>query len=238
MQLTWAQVKTIVDSKSLTVQWIDVGDWYWIHVVDGTFILDCTINKSIEPSLASDFETNYKPYGNININKTSPDGLSQSVSFDHVSNYVINSMSFVSSTGFESISGTSETPILLLKNPSSSGKRVLISHIQVWTDSSVAKSCFSFYSNPTISSDGTSVSSVNTFIKSSPLASVCSVYKLPTISSNGSYLNIVGIPPGSHSRGVNRWYMLDENNNFMVTAKNSVTDCSSIVDVYWLEVDL
>lgn len=70
LDLTWDQVKTVVDSKALTVQWLDLSDRYLIHVVDGSFILQCFIHKTVESAFCTDFETNYKDVGNTSIQNT------------------------------------------------------------------------------------------------------------------------------------------------------------------------
>jgi hypothetical protein len=65
MEVTWSIFKSVVDERSLSIQWIDIDDHYYMKVIDGNFILDCKLHKS-GPDTASveDFEDNYKTVGN------------------------------------------------------------------------------------------------------------------------------------------------------------------------------
>lgn len=77
MQLSWNKIKPIIDAKSISIQWIDLGDRYWIHAVDGSFTLECMLHKTIEPTETADFEANYKPSGNKKISITDQSGIKE-----------------------------------------------------------------------------------------------------------------------------------------------------------------
>lgn len=73
MQVTWEIFKTIATERNLSVQWIDLGDSYELKLIDGMFILDCNIPRS-DVARTTDFETNYKPTGNRQIQPLDSDG--------------------------------------------------------------------------------------------------------------------------------------------------------------------
>jgi hypothetical protein len=49
------------------MQWIDLGETYWISAFEGAFNLECLLHKKLEESEVIDFETNFKPSGNRTI---------------------------------------------------------------------------------------------------------------------------------------------------------------------------
>lgn len=64
MIVTWPVFKAFVDAKVLSIQWYDDGHTYIMKAIDGSFSLECNLNKSINNSDLVDFETNYKNKGN------------------------------------------------------------------------------------------------------------------------------------------------------------------------------
>ena len=65
MLVTWDIIKTFVTARALSIQYLDLGDSYFIKAFDGAFELSCTLNKDDSNiSAITDFETNFKPLGN------------------------------------------------------------------------------------------------------------------------------------------------------------------------------
>lgn len=62
MKVCWDKFKTFINLKSLSIQYIDLDNQYWMKGFDGNFDLECFISKG--SSDAIDFETNYKANGN------------------------------------------------------------------------------------------------------------------------------------------------------------------------------
>lgn len=65
MQVTWSELKDFVDSRNLSIQWIELFGRYQLIAFDGPFSLETSILKS-DPTNDDqlDFETNYKSKGN------------------------------------------------------------------------------------------------------------------------------------------------------------------------------
>lgn len=63
INLEWGNFKEVVDSRSLSVQYLFVNDIYYLFAFDGPFSVNCFI-PLIDSVAIEDFETNYKPVGN------------------------------------------------------------------------------------------------------------------------------------------------------------------------------
>ena len=143
---------------------------------------------------------------------------------------------FNSIFGYEAVGQTTEKPVFLLRNPSASGVRALITHLSFGTDSTVTRSKFRTYINPTITADGTALAEVNCSAMASPCSSMVNTFKNPTLSANGSLIACKLMPADSPSDGQNRSIIVDENYDMLVTVENDVTNVKSYVQVYWVEL--
>lgn len=75
MLVSWQILKSFAVSRSLSVQWIDLSESYYLKVFDGMFVIETEIFKS-DPAGADqvDFETNFKLTGNTNLTQLDSDG--------------------------------------------------------------------------------------------------------------------------------------------------------------------
>lgn len=65
MKVSWTIFKNFVDERSLSVQWIDLNNRYWMKAFDEAFVLECDLAKDpSDTDELDDFETNYKSDGN------------------------------------------------------------------------------------------------------------------------------------------------------------------------------
>lgn len=71
MNIEWTFFKQFVDSRSLSIQWIDDGTTYWLKAIDGYFTVDCILHKNDLNDSLADFETNYKANGNKKLSASS-----------------------------------------------------------------------------------------------------------------------------------------------------------------------
>lgn len=66
MEVNWTDLKAFVSSRSLSIQWVNAGSNYFMKASDGFFHLECLIpNDNTLSSETVDFETNFKPAGNV-----------------------------------------------------------------------------------------------------------------------------------------------------------------------------
>jgi hypothetical protein len=64
MQVTWDQIKAVADARGLSLQWVLVGNNYWIKAIDGLFQLECLLPSDAEHAETAEFEADYKDAGN------------------------------------------------------------------------------------------------------------------------------------------------------------------------------
>lgn len=67
INVDWATIKTFIDSNAVNLQYFDLGNRYFIFVVNGQLTFACVIDK-IGGSDQLDFELNYKTLANKLIN--------------------------------------------------------------------------------------------------------------------------------------------------------------------------
>lgn len=67
IEVKWQDLKTFIDTRNISVQWISFENKYLVMALDGNFKLICDIDKEETAPSGSDqedFENNYKPNGN------------------------------------------------------------------------------------------------------------------------------------------------------------------------------
>ena len=131
--------------------------------------------------------------------------MAVNINTDVVMKGVRSGTAFIADSGENSISGTSEHDYLILKNPSGSGRRLLITHYVLGVDSTLARTTWRVYASPTVTADGTSITVNNTYAKSSPESAVAEAYRDPTISARGALMTLklsTGIIPVIPTRSI------------------------------------
>lgn len=75
MKVQWSLFKQFVDNKSLSIQWLDLDKIYSLKAFDGSFSLECELDKyPTDTTDLSDFENNYKSNGNKPLWQYDTDG--------------------------------------------------------------------------------------------------------------------------------------------------------------------
>jgi hypothetical protein len=67
VEISWAEMKNFVDSRNLSIQYLDRGNFYVLRAFDGVF----TVGTEVKGSDKTDFETNYKASGNQSFSDNS-----------------------------------------------------------------------------------------------------------------------------------------------------------------------
>ena len=62
--VSWTAFKQFVNSRSLSIQWVEDYGNYYLTAVDNFFSLNCVLNQTTDTSDISDFTTNFQPNGN------------------------------------------------------------------------------------------------------------------------------------------------------------------------------
>ncbi len=64
MMVSWTALKSVLDSKGLSIQGAEDSEGYYLKAVDGACVFDCILSKQNVNEDLVDFETNYKPSWN------------------------------------------------------------------------------------------------------------------------------------------------------------------------------
>lgn len=155
---------------------------------------------------------------------------------DFVAQAVNEGKGFFSISPEAAISGITESPLLLLKNPPGSTTRLLITHLVAAINSTSARTKVKIYKDPTITSNGAALGVENTYVKDSPKTPQAEIYKNPMISANGGLIYHGLMPANSPSRGINRFFWIDPGHSILLTIQNDITNTLSSGCMYWLEV--
>lgn len=142
---------------------------------------------------------------------------------------------FSSVTGFVTVSGSTETDFLLMKNPVSSGVLVRFKEfIMTIGGASTNSSIIRFYRSPTITSDGTPLS-ISKVLPTASQTSAIEVFQSPTISARGSLIQLFSIDFKSFSRDQDLSRFLTDGSNLLVTVDANVTNVEHNIVAIWAE---
>lgn len=146
-----------------------------------------------------------------------------------------------SSTGNLSLSNTTETPVLLLTNPSTNNVSARAMFLYAAPNSTQGIVTINIYINPTVSSNGTQIPTQNNLVSATAPASAMVVYGGPTISNMGTKRITVVTNANSDSSLFNfaQTAILTPGNNMLMTLTVSNIGLLSSVNTYfymqWVE---
>jgi len=123
--------------------------------------------------------------------ESSDNGTKMVVNADGSINTMVNRLSLDAGKVFgfaieQNQASTGEQPLILLRNPSASGKTMYLGRIAVGTVDSITRFRLRVYQKPTVTSVGTAGTVYSNQVKSSPATAVALVYTLPSVSANGT----------------------------------------------------
>lgn len=128
---------------------------------------------------------------------------------------------WLASTDIISSGSTAETPLLLIRNPVSSGRTMKVSKIILGSPLGGTIS-YRFYLNPTVTANGTTLTPVGK--KQVGMATPVTLFStLPTVSANGTFFGMNAVDSGSQDLVVpyENGLWLEPNNAILVTVKQS-----------------
>jgi len=133
--------------------------------------------------------------------------------------------------------GTTEVPILLIKNPTGSGKAMRLHALYVAADglSTNEELIVRAYTQPTITANGTVLTPTSNR-PAKNVSSVLNVYSLPTISANGTKLFEFYTTTTFVLDGVGHPYFLDAGYSFLLTVQQSSSGINYTTDAFWSEI--
>lgn len=131
--------------------------------------------------------------------------------------------------------GTAETPFLLFRNPTGSGKFVRVYSIRISSDDAAT---FRVYQTPTVTANGTAVTTLNNYVKSGAAAASSTVFSQPTTSSNGTlyHVHITTAEEGTIELQLEQHIILDANNAILITVANGSNNTPTNASISWIEI--
>lgn len=72
MEISWSDYKNFVNSRGVSVQFLETSDNYLLKAFDGPFSVTCLLPKNVNNLDTIDFETNYKTGANLKLEPASP----------------------------------------------------------------------------------------------------------------------------------------------------------------------
>lgn len=128
-----------------------------------------------------------------------------------------------------------EAPLLLIRNPSGSGKTIKFRNFTEGIISTNKPTTFRFYFNPTVLTNGTSLTAVNKLNGGSTVA-VALATTQPTVSANGTQIKVSVVVAGVFVVPENFSLQLPANTSLLVTSTATVNNTEVTIDVDWAEV--
>jgi hypothetical protein len=134
-------------------------------------------------------------------------------------------------------SAGSDNPLVLMRNPSGSGKTFYFYKLITGVNVTNVASNFKVFINPTITTNGTSVTPVSLNIGGGAPASVMLLTTLPTVSASGTV--IYTYVSGQNSYSVN--YIDDfsirvnANNSILITGDPASNNREAVITLVWME---
>lgn len=158
---------------------------------------------------------------------------------DIISDLALDNKLFITTLEY-TITASTESPVLLIKNPSGSGKILKLQKIElanIHTVSSFIR--FRLYKAPTITTNGTALTISSTNVGGSG-STVMQAYSAPTISANGTRLATWATPGGvSAVTSVNvrdADIILQANQNLLITGHGDGTNRVAVINILWSEI--
>lgn len=134
-------------------------------------------------------------------------------------------------------SSSTDNPLILLRNPLGSGKKIYIFKIQAGTTVTNVSVEFKVFGNPTVTSNGTSITAVSRNIGGGAPTATALVTSIPTISANGSGMS--NLSQGQNSTplffGEDFSMEIQPGSSLLFTGSPSSNNRNAAITFIWLE---
>ncbi len=145
---------------------------------------------------------------------------------------------FTALTGFITIAGTSETNLMLMRNPADSGKLVrLKDFIMTIGGSATQRTLFRFYRAPTITNAGGALDINKVLPIGVPTSSVLA-YQSPVTSASGALIQMFSVNYFSFARDQDLGRYLVAGADLLITVQSSANNVEHNLLSVWAEEDV
>lgn len=153
-----------------------------------------------------------------------------------ISDYTNNGKLFSVADNMFMTSAGVDNPIVLIKNPSGSGKVFYLYRTAFGINVENIYGNFKMFKNPTVTANGTALTIVNNRISGSETSSMLA-YKLPTVSSNGTRIGSYIVAQNASSLITNEDFaiQLEPNNSILITGDPKSNSREAVITITWAE---
>lgn len=151
--------------------------------------------------------------------------------------YLSNNKMFSVSTDLSMASAGTDNPLILIKNPSDSGKIIYFVKIQAGISVSNVAARFILYANPTITSNGTVITNRQRNVGNSPTSGSALTYTSPILSALGNKISSSECGQNSNSVTFAEDFSLSlqPGNNLLLTGDPLSNNRNSVLTLIWVE---
>jgi hypothetical protein len=145
-------------------------------------------------------------------------------------------LAFIATTPNLTISGLTEVPYMLIRNPNASGKNVDLEEMYFSMVAGISGSGaqFKLYRDATVTTNGTTVA-INKRVKNQANSAVALVTTAPTVSANGTLIESFSIYGGMNTFIREMGEVIQPNENLYITITQMVTGKIYTTTLEWVE---
>jgi hypothetical protein len=135
---------------------------------------------------------------------------------------------------YEMNSTSTEYPIILVRNPSGSGKKIFIKDIYfTCLNGSGKNAILRIYSSPTVTANGTTLTPHSMFIGGGAPTATTLVTTVPTVTANGTKISVAASTNEQATLTYNWGLVLAENNSLLLTGQGSGNNTVVTINIIW-----
>lgn len=130
-----------------------------------------------------------------------------------------------------------DTPILLFKNPTGSGKRAFIWRLRCGVEGTTKNSHYHKWANSIIAANGTEATPCNCNSSYSATTPACKVYSGPTVTNSGTQCDtlVIGADTNSALMLYDFECILEPNSHFLITGTPNQNNTVAALGIKWVE---
>jgi hypothetical protein len=159
-------------------------------------------------------------------------------SADGIAQYVVAGKVFSAVASVNMASSGADNPLVLLRNPIGSGKKLYLFDITAGTTTKNEYAVYRVYAMPTITTVGTTLTPINNYINAITPAPVGEVFGLPTLASLG--MQIRNFNNGQNANGVevidSNSAVIEEGGSIVITGAPSSNNRNAEITLIWIEI--
>lgn len=174
--------------------------------------------------------------GSLNVNIISAPSTPPSA--NTISQFVAQNKVYSFSSDLNMTTSGTQNPLVLLKNPSGSGKVIYLYKVIFGTNVTNVLAEFKIYANPTVTANGTAITPISNNIGGGASASIVQAYSLSTVSSPGSNLNSFTISQNNSAFSSIEDFsiFIQPDNSLLLTGNPGSNSREASITVVWVEV--